>query len=84
MLCCIFAENINAMTFTIEQYEKLKNAIVDFAISGILTVHYGDKQVTYRSLAEMKDILRMMEEDLFPERFGRRRKYAEVTNGRRC
>ena len=70
------------MPFTIEQYEKLKNAIVEFAISGILTVQYSDKTVTYRSLSEMKDLLRMMEEELFPERFGRRRKYAEVTNGR--
>ena len=61
-------------TFTLEQYKALKEAIVRAVVDGVLTVRYHDKQVTYRSLQEMKDALRMMEEELFPERFARRRK----------
>ena len=67
--------------FTITQYETLKTAIVDAAITGIRTVTYGDKTVTYMSLDEMRKVLAMMEEDLFPERFGRRRKIAVVNRG---
>jgi hypothetical protein len=57
------------MEYTVEQYEKLKSAIV----AGVHSVSYGDKTVTYRSLNEMKEALRMMEEELFPERVSRRR-----------
>ena len=52
------------MSFTIEQYTALKEAIA----TGATTITYGDKTVSYRSLAEMKDLVRMIEEELFPER----------------
>jgi len=61
--------------FTIEDYQKLKTAIVNAIVTGVRTVTYGDKTVTYLSVAEMKEALQMMEEELFPERFGRVRKY---------
>ena len=44
------------MSFTIEQYTALKEAIA----TGATTITYGDKTVSYRSLAEMKDLVRMM------------------------
>ena len=52
------------MSFTIEQYTALKEAIA----TGATTITYGDKTVSYRSLAEMKDLVRMIEEELFPSR----------------
>lgn len=65
------------MRFTIEQYQTLKEAIA----SGVTTVTYGDKTVSYRSLSEMKDIAKIMESELFPERQPRRRRLAEVERG---
>ena len=65
------------MVFTIEQYRALKAAIV----SGVQSVTYGDKTVNYRSLADMKEALRMMEAELFPERVPRRRKIAVIDRG---
>lgn len=50
------------MSFTIEQYTALR-AIA----TGATTITYGDKTVSYRSLAEMKDLVRMIEDELFPE-----------------
>ena len=58
-----------ARIFTEEQYTKLKEAIV----TGVKTVTYGDKTVSYRSLDEMERVLSMMEDELFPERMPRRR-----------
>ena len=52
--------------FTIEQYEKLKNAIANYAITGVKSVQYGDKTVTYLSYEEMKDVLDDMKKELFP------------------
>lgn len=49
------------MSFTIEQYTALKEAIA----TGATTITYGDKTVSYRSLAEMKDLVRMIEDELF-------------------
>jgi hypothetical protein len=57
------------MAYSIEQYEALKKGIA----SGTHSVSYGDKNVTYRSLDEMKELLRMIEAELFPERISRRR-----------
>ena len=57
------------MAYTVGQYETLKAAIA----SGSYSVSYGDKTVTYRSLADMKSILAMMEDELFPARRQRRR-----------
>lgn len=65
------------MAFTVEQYETLKRAIV----SGVQSVTYGDKTVNYRSIADMKEALRIMEAELFPERTTHRRRYAIVDRG---
>ncbi len=47
-------------TFTMEQYTALKSAIGQ----GALEVTYADKRVKYRSLEEMLQILKLMEQDL--------------------
>lgn len=65
------------MPFTLEQYQALKDAIV----SGATTVTYGDKTVSYRSLAEMKELVKMVEAELFPERQPRRRRLASCDRG---
>ena len=65
------------MAYTIEDYEKLKKAIVN----GVQSVNYGDKSVSYRSLTEMKEALRIMEAELFPERVPRRRRLASIDRG---
>lgn len=49
--------------FTVEQYNALKSAIAQ----GSQTVKYGDKLVTYRTLTEMLEILKLMEAELFPD-----------------
>lgn len=66
------------MAYTLIQYQTLSDAIA----TGALTVHYGDKTVTYRSLDEMIRIKSMMESELFPEknRNGGRR-YASFSKG---
>lgn len=48
------------MPYTPEQLTALSDAIAQ----GVLTVEYADKKVTYRSLAEMKEILYDMKKDL--------------------
>jgi hypothetical protein len=65
------------MAYTIEQYEALKKAIVN----GVQSVTYGDKTVNYRSIADMKEALRMMKADLFPETVPRRRRLASIDRG---
>lgn len=65
------------MAYTTEDYQKLKQAIVN----GVQSVSYGDKTVNYRSLSEMKEALKMMEADLFPERIPRRRRFGSVDRG---
>lgn len=65
------------MPFYIEQYNALKEAIA----SGVTNVTYGDKTVGYRSIAEMKEVVKMMEAELFPERQPRRRRLAEIDRG---
>jgi hypothetical protein len=65
------------MAYTIEQYEALKKAIV----SGVYSVGYGDKSVTYRSISDMKQALQIMESELFPERSPLRRKYVSFDRG---
>lgn len=65
------------MPFTHEQYTALKDAIA----SGATTITYGDKTVSYRSLSEMKELVRMIEDELFPERRTRNRRLAEVDRG---
>ena len=58
-------------------YCTIKEAIA----TGATTITYGDKTVSYRSLAEMKDLVRMIEEELFPERRLRRRRLACIDRG---
>jgi hypothetical protein len=48
------------MLYTLQQYETLKAAIAQ----GALRVEYSDKKVEYRSLKDMKQILRDMETEL--------------------
>ncbi|MVW75386.1 phage head-tail joining protein [Pseudomonas xionganensis] len=48
------------MAYTHEQYQALKEAIA----GGELAVRYADRSVTYRSVAEMLQILRLMESEL--------------------
>ena len=48
------------MAFSISQYYKLQDAIA----SGVKTVNYGDKAVTYHSLDEMVRLLKLMEQQL--------------------
>jgi hypothetical protein len=65
------------MAYTIEQYETLKRAIVN----GVQSVTYGDKTVSYRSIADMKEALRIMEGELFPERVPRHRRLVSFDRG---
>jgi|GEM_PF-147774 len=46
--------------YTIDQYNKLISAIAQ----GVHVVKYADKEVTYRSLAEMKALKSDMESEL--------------------
>jgi len=69
------------MKFTIEQYQKLKEAIAKYAITGVKTVTYGNKTVTYMSYEEMKEALDDMAKELFPEKFVRRRTLTQVDRG---
>lgn len=63
--------------YSIEQYKALKDAIA----SGTYSVSYGDKQVTYRSIEDMRLLLAIMEDELFPERKMRRRHFASMDKG---
>lgn len=65
------------MSYSLEDYQKLKQSIVN----GVQSVSYGDKTVSYRSLSEMKDALKIMESELFPERIPRRRRLASIDRG---
>lgn len=48
------------MAFTQSDLDALKRAIA----GGQIEVQYGDKRVRYRSLDEMKGLLKMMREDV--------------------
>ena len=48
------------MAFTGTEIDALKAAIAQ----GALRVRFGEREVTYRSLAEMKEILGMMESEV--------------------
>lgn len=48
------------MSYTHAQYEAITAAIAQ----GAMTVRYKDRQITYRSLAEMQQIKREMEQAL--------------------
>jgi hypothetical protein len=63
------------MAYTQEQFTALQDAIAQ----GVLTVEYADKKVTYRSLAEMQQILSDMKIELGTSNHGRR--YASHSKG---
>ena len=65
------------MPYTESQYNALKDAIAN----GSESVKYGDKEVKYRSLSEMKGILLIMEAELYPNALVNRRKYVEQGRG---
>ena len=46
--------------FTAEEYEALKTAIA----KGVTKVKYTDKEITYRSMKDMKELLALMECEL--------------------
>ena len=48
------------MAYTQTQIDTLKSAIAE----GALKVRFGDREVTYRSLDEMRQTLRMMEDEV--------------------
>jgi len=68
-------------SFTLDQYQELKAAIAQ----GALTVNYSgggqSRSVTYRSLDEMLRLLRLMESELGIKPAGAGRTYASFTKG---
>jgi hypothetical protein len=65
------------MAYTQAQIDALKRAIA----SGVLTVRHGDEQVTYRSIAEMRQVLKDMEAEVNPDSVVARRTVAGFTRG---
>lgn len=66
------------MAYTLIQYQVISDAIA----TGALTVHYGDKTVTYRSLDDMIRIQTIMKNELFPElNPNNGRKFASFSKG---
>ena len=66
------------MAYTLSQYQIITDAIA----TGALTVHYGDKTVTYRSLDEMIRIQTIMKNELFPaQNTNNGRKFASFSKG---
>jgi len=66
------------MVYTTDQYQQLTAAIAQ----GALKVKYADKEVEYRSLAEMLRIKSLMEKDLgINSSASGRRVYAQFTKG---
>lgn len=71
--------------FTVEKVEALECAIAE----GVLRVKYSDKEVTYRSLSEMRQILNTMKKKLGLTKscasqkglFGGKRVVAKTSNG---
>lgn len=66
-----------AETYTEQQYKTLCDAIAQ----GVKEVKYGDKEITYRSLDEMRSIRREMEKQLFPGKKRTRTKYFTYKSG---
>ena len=63
--------------FTLENLATLNAAIA----TGARDVWYGDKRVTYRSLAEMKEIRNMMVAELYPNNTADQRVWPEFDKG---
>ena len=65
------------MAYTQTQIDALKSAVA----SGVLTVKHGDTLTTYRSLAEMRTALSMMEAEVNPSTQSRRRTLVSFSRG---
>lgn len=63
--------------YTLDQYNSLVAAIAQ----GALRVRYGDKEVEYRSLTEMKSIKADMEKQLTPPKGKGNRTYGGYSKG---
>lgn len=64
-------------SYTQEQIDSLQSAIAQ----GVLTVEYGDKKVTYRSLDEMLQLLGIMQGAVNPQSRSKRY-YAQHSSGK--
>jgi hypothetical protein len=65
------------MAYTIDDLNALKAAIAQ----GVREVEYADKKVTYRSLNEMLQILKLIEQELYPNQNKGGRVIADFNNG---
>lgn len=65
------------MAYTVEQHQALTEAIAQ----GALRVKYADKEVEYRSLADMLAIKKLMENELFPSKKSNGRTFASFNKG---
>ncbi len=65
------------MAYTTLEYETLVKAIAQ----GALSVEYGDKKVTYRSLSDMLKLKSIMEGELTPATVKPSRRYAQHSKG---
>lgn len=66
------------MPYTSEQLQKIQEAIA----SGASTVKYGDKEVTYRTLNELKQIENSIKTETSPTTYGKGgRRFAQHSKG---
>lgn len=65
------------MAFTVDQYNRLNEAIS----LGALEVKYADKDITYRSLAEMITLKNLMERELGIAAGGIKTSFAKFSRG---
>jgi len=67
--------------YTLAEYQTLSAAIA----TGALTVEYGDKKVTYRSLNDMIRIQTLMYNALYPnENINKGKTFASFSKGTDC
>lgn len=64
-------------SYTQEQLSALEAAVAQ----GVLTVEYGDKKVTYRSLNEMLRLIDMMRKDIGVSPKNGGKKFAQFDKG---
>lgn len=63
--------------YTMEQYQALIEAIAE----GVLEVQYADKKVRYRSLSDMLQVKKLMEDDLGLTKAGSNRRVGVFSKG---
>lgn len=66
------------MAYTQTQRDALEAAIA----SGALTVRYGETSTTYRSLAEMRQVLAAIDQSLTTAAGARKRRITKITSTR--